>query len=65
IISSLISVYFYLRLLIYIYFREATEFVLHTSEPRAAGFTLLISAALTVLLGIFPSYLIELLLYLR
>ncbi|MEJ5245369.1 MAG: NADH-quinone oxidoreductase subunit N [Bacteroidota bacterium] len=65
IVSSLISVYFYLRLLIYIYFREASEQVLHTSEPRAAGFTLLISAALTVLLGVFPSYLIELLLYLR
>ncbi len=65
VVSSIISVYFYLRLIIYMYFREATDQSSVEAPPRAAAFSLVICTAFTLLLGIFPTYLIELLLYLQ
>lgn len=65
VVSSIISVYFYLRLIIYMYFREATDTSSIEAQPRAAAFSLVICTAFTLLLGIFPTYLIELLLFLR
>lgn len=61
VISSIISVYFYLRLIIYMYFRELSDQTSNAEKPQAAMFSLLVSAAFTVLLGIFPNYLIEIL----
>lgn len=60
VISSVISVYFYLRLIVFMYFKEAGEYSSTEELPKAAGFTLLFTAAFVVLIGVFPNYLIDL-----
>ncbi len=59
VISSIISIYFYIGLIVYMYFKEQGETVLQP-KPGLAGITLTISVLGVTLLGIFPSFLIEL-----
>lgn len=59
VLSSVISVYFYLRLIVVMYFKDSTnnyEF----DSPKASTFTLLVTFLFVILLGLFPSYLIDL-----
>jgi len=59
VIFSAVSAFFYLRIVIYMYMKEPREEVtLTTSLPL--GLTLAIISFMVILLGVFPSYLIEL-----
>jgi len=59
VIFSAVSAFFYLRVVMYMYMKEPKEEVtLTTSLPL--GLTLAITSLLIVIIGIFPSYLIEL-----
>lgn len=58
VISSIISIYFYIGLIVYMYFKDSTAEL--QAKPGLAGITLAISVAGVTLLGIFPSFLIEL-----
>ena len=59
IISSVISVYFYLRIVVLMYFKEAEgEFV--PSKSFSGFFGVVISVLLVILLGIFPGSLLDL-----
>ncbi|RJP17415.1 MAG: NADH-quinone oxidoreductase subunit N [Candidatus Abyssobacteria bacterium SURF_5] len=68
IISSAINVFYYLRVVVYLYSRPGEEYVLLPEETRevlpsfsiCAGFALAALAFLLVLVGIFPSPLIRL-----
>ena len=58
VVTSLISAYYYLRVVVYMYFRDAKE----TSEipvPRLAFFSIIISAVGIVVLGILPSLILN------
>lgn len=58
VLSSVISIYFYLRLIVFMYFKEAGD---HSpvAEPKAAGFTLIVTTIVIILLGLFPNFLID------
>jgi NADH-quinone oxidoreductase subunit N len=58
VIFSVISAYFYLRVVMYMYMKEPQKEVrLSTSVP--AGLTLMVTALAVLLFGIFPSYILE------
>lgn len=59
VISSMISVYFYLRVVVYIYFKEATEDFKIELTPYSLS-SVIISGALVLLFGIFPDLLLKL-----
>lgn len=59
VISSVISAYFYLGLIVRMYFQDPSGQPL-TARPGLAGITLVISSAAIVLLGIFPQLLMNL-----
>ncbi|NWF89185.1 MAG: NADH-quinone oxidoreductase subunit N [Ignavibacteriaceae bacterium] len=59
VISSAISVYFYIRIVVLMYFKEAdSELIIHDS--RTGLLALIISSILVVLLGIFPGTILQL-----
>ncbi len=58
VISTIISMYFYIGLIINMYFKEAGEYELD-AKPGFASVALIISAVFVFLLGIFPGYLID------
>jgi NADH-quinone oxidoreductase subunit N len=58
VVTSLISAYYYLRVVVYMYFRDAKD----TAEirvPRLALYSIVISAAGIVVLGILPSLILN------
>ncbi len=55
VLCSLVSVYYYLRVIFYMYFRPASEFALPFDIPLALGISLGISAFGVLLLGFWPS----------
>lgn len=59
VISSAISVYFYIRIVVLMYFRE-TELELTVAESRTGLLAVIISTLLVVLLGLFPGSILEL-----
>ncbi len=59
VISSIISVYFYIGLIVFMYFKDPGENEISV-KTGLAGLTLFISTAGVILLGIFPSFLIDL-----
>lgn len=59
IISSVISVYFYLRIVVLMYFKEAEGEVIH-SKSFSGFFGVAISVLLVILLGIIPGSLLDL-----
>lgn len=62
ILSSAISVYFYLRLVVYMYFREQSKAItIFDSSYSMLG--IIITALLVIILGIFPNSVIELITY--
>lgn len=59
VISSAISVYFYIRIVVLMYFKEAdSELIIHDS--RTGLLAIIISSILVVLLGIFPGTILQL-----
>ncbi len=54
VLSSMISVYFYIGLVVYMYFRKSNTYPLE-AEMGGAKITLIISTACVVIFGIFPS----------
>ena len=59
IISSVISVYFYLRIVVLMYFREGEEKVL-PAKSFSGMLGVIISVLLVIILGILPGYLLDL-----
>lgn len=59
VISSIISVYFYIGLIVKMYFTEPNENNEGAHEPGIAGITLAVSTAAVVLLGLLPSGLLN------
>lgn len=58
VLSSVISVYFYIRVIVYMYFKESeTTFDIESSP--SGTFSVLVSALLVVLLGLFPGTLLS------
>ncbi len=58
VIFSVISAFFYLRVVMYMYMKEPKgEVVLTTSAPM--GFTLAVTALIVIILGVFPSYILN------
>jgi NADH-quinone oxidoreductase subunit N len=58
VIFSVVSAFFYLRVVMYMYMKEPKgEVALTTSVP--IGFVLAITALITIILGVFPSYLLN------
>lgn len=55
VISSMISVYFYIGLVVFMYFKDADENALKASEPGLAGFTLAVTTFFVIALGLAPS----------
>jgi NADH-quinone oxidoreductase subunit N len=60
VLFSLVSAYYYLRVIYLIYMREALEEIPAVGLPRAAGMLLIIILTLIIILGIFPAGLMEL-----
>lgn len=58
VISSLISVYFYLRVVIYMYFKESTQSILINSSPFSLA-SVIISGLFVLLFGIAPDLLMN------
>ncbi|MBL7974158.1 MAG: NADH-quinone oxidoreductase subunit N, partial [Candidatus Kapabacteria bacterium] len=54
VISSMISVYFYIGLVVTMYFKDSTDTTEQDSKPGLAGVTLAISCAFVIILGLFP-----------
>jgi NADH-quinone oxidoreductase subunit N len=59
VMTSLISVYYYLRLVVLMYFREGTADLDH-SAPMASMIALAAAAAVIVVLGLYPSLIVDL-----
>jgi len=59
VISSVISVYFYLKLIVYMYFKEQGGYE-QKCEPKPAMFALIVTSGLIILFGLLPNKLIEL-----
>jgi NADH-quinone oxidoreductase subunit N len=55
VLTSVVSVFFYLRVVVMMYMTTADQPVHFPAVPRAAGAALLVSAALVLYLGILPS----------
>ncbi len=60
VISTIISIYFYIGLIVFMYFKDGEMTIREKLPTGTAAITLGISAVFVVLLGIFPSYLIDL-----
>ena len=52
--ASMISVYYYLRVLVYMYMKEPEKATPALTLPAAIAATLIVAAAATMLLGVFP-----------
>ena len=59
VISSIISVYFYIGLIVKMYFTEPNEEGEMTQGTGIAGITLAISTAAVIIFGLLPSFLLE------
>jgi NADH-quinone oxidoreductase subunit N len=59
VLTSLISVYYYLRLVVLMYFREGDADLDH-SVPRRSMIALAIAAISIVVLGLYPSLIVDL-----
>lgn len=59
VVSSVISVYFYLRLIVVMYFKDGDEIQSH-SVSNSALLGVVISALIIILMGVFPGSIIEL-----
>lgn len=59
VLSSLVSAYFYLGLIVKMYFSESTHGAHESSRPGIAGITLVVSAAASIVLGLFTSQLLS------
>jgi len=59
VIFSVISAYFYLRIVIYMYMREPKEEIILTTSP-SMGLALIITTTGTLIIGLLPSALLEL-----
>jgi NADH-quinone oxidoreductase subunit N len=59
-LNSAVAAYYYLRVLVMMYFREPSQAVME-AEPLTPGLrvSLLISAAATLFLGIFPNWVLD------
>jgi NADH-quinone oxidoreductase subunit N len=58
VLTSLVSVYYYLRVVVLMYFREGHADV--ASKPSRAAFVVTVACAVAVLvLGLFPSFIIQ------
>jgi len=55
VVSSMISVYFYIGLVVTMYFKDSTDTQEQDSKPGLAGVTLAISCAFVIILGLLPS----------
>jgi len=55
VLCSLVSVYYYLRVIFYMYFRPSGEFALPFDIPNALWISLIISASGVLVLGFWPS----------
>jgi NADH-quinone oxidoreductase subunit N len=55
VISSMISVYFYIGLVVFMYFKDSDENAIKASEPGLAGFTLAVTTFFVIALGLAPS----------
>jgi len=60
IISSVISAYFYLRIVVLMYFREAQAVTASAGRSFSGMLAVVISVLIVILLGIFPGYLLDL-----
>ena len=58
-LTSLVSVYYYLRLVVLMYFREGDADLDH-SVPLASMIALAVAAVLIVVLGLYPSLIVDL-----
>ncbi|HRP02182.1 MAG TPA: NADH-quinone oxidoreductase subunit N [Candidatus Kapabacteria bacterium] len=58
VVSTIISLYFYIGLVIYMYFKDADSIEVE-SNPGTASVTLILSAIFVLVLGVFPGYLID------
>jgi NADH-quinone oxidoreductase subunit N len=56
--TSLISVYYYLRLVVLMYFRDG-EADIDKPVPLAAMVAVVVAAVLVLALGIYPSFIVE------
>jgi NADH-quinone oxidoreductase subunit N len=59
VIFSVVSAYFYLRIVMYMYMRDPKEEIILTTSP-SMNLALIITTAGTLLIGILPSTLLEL-----
>ena len=59
VLTSLVSVYYYLRLVVLMYFREGDADLDH-SVPLASMIALVVAATLIVVLGVYPSLIVDL-----
>lgn len=63
-INTIISAYYYLKVIVYLYMKEGEETIdessLHIHVGALTGFTLFISATFILYLGLFPNFLFEL-----
>jgi len=59
VLTSLVSVYYYLRLVVLMYFHEG-DADLDSSVPMASMIALVVAAALIVVLGLYPSLIVDL-----
>jgi NADH-quinone oxidoreductase subunit N len=58
VVFSVISAFFYLRIVMYMYMKEPKEEVTLTTSA-SMSFTLAVTALIVIILGIFPSYLLD------
>jgi NADH-quinone oxidoreductase subunit N len=59
VVNSAVAAYYYLRLIVVMYMNEGDDSVVLTPVPVSVAASLLISAGLTILLGVFPGKVIE------
>ena len=60
VIASIISVYFYLRVIVMMYFHEEDESTLQPIIPKGMGALITVSCLVVIGIGLFPSFLMEL-----
>ncbi|HTY11100.1 MAG TPA: NADH-quinone oxidoreductase subunit N [Bacteroidota bacterium] len=58
VLTSLLSAYYYLRVVVYMYFRDSAE-APEAGTPRLAAFSVMLSAAGIILFGILPSLILN------
>ena len=59
VLTSVVSVYYYLRVIVYLFMKESTTQVSRYHNLKGASFAAIISAAATIQLGIFPKAIIQ------